>query len=63
MKCNDIDNIKKRVDREVQVYKQVVRELSSEEITKMGGMDYLLDRIKTNIINSIAWSFKEEGNA
>lgn len=63
MKCCDVDNVKKRVDREVEVYKQVVRELSFQEIDNMGGMDSLLDRVKTNIIDSITWSLKEKGNA
>jgi hypothetical protein len=63
MKCNDMDNIRRKIDREVEVYKQVIKELSPDDINRMGGFGALLDRVKVNIADSIAWSCREKGNA
>jgi cytochrome c553 len=60
MSSHNIQEIKDRVDKEVEIYKQVVKELSEEQIEKLGGFDALLERVKTNIMDSLSWSFKKE---
>jgi hypothetical protein len=56
----DIKIIKDQVDRIITTSKQVVSELSYEDIQKMGGMNTFLERVKINIVDSITWTTSKQ---
>ncbi len=58
----DIKTIKDQVEKIITTSKQVVSELSYEDIQKMGGMTNFLERVKVNIVDSITWTTNQKLN-
>lgn len=58
----DIKTVKEQVEKIITTSKQVVSELSYEDIQKMGGMTTFLERVKINIVDSITWTTNQKSN-
>jgi propionyl-CoA synthetase len=54
--------LKDQVEKIIATSKQVVGELSYEDIQKMGGVATLLERVKVNIVDSITWTTNQKPN-